>query len=401
MPLSSHELPLLPDEMWEGDRTLLTWPTAAVLNSRQSRYPVGADPWVRSTIEAATWVAREGTALISGAGLATWEMGLWAAGEALGGVIVLAGVPGNAPSSAVEKQLQELLRDFTLSHQSVLVLPYRESARSPKGLWQVRDRWIMEHAKLLLPVSIRPGGFFESTLRRNDLAQKVDARFLTDYAPRRNVFPRRPHVDIVRARLRPDDWLGWAIHWTRTQHGPWPGERARSFYRDLAASGNSYPRDALATLNRILEEQIVRGSRRHMPLQKAMIGFTELHPADALELMRWRRRYVEFSYEPYGVAVRTAALLQRGARIVRYGTPEERKALPVSERPFFQTVSSKKADWRAEREIRLEGDLDLSALNPEDVRIIIRSEAERARVSKSPWPLVVLSGGVDTAAGAD
>ena len=387
----ANELTLFPETLWQGDTTLLTWPSAAVLNSRQSRYPVGAEPWVRATIEAATSVARDGAALISGVGLIPWEVGLWAAGEALGGIIILAGVPAGSDSRVVEKQTQQILREYTLSHQAALVIPYEEDTRSPKHQWKARDRWIFERAGRLLPVSIRPGGYFEELLEQNDFSSKADLRFQTTYGPHRHSFPPALKPEAVHSRFADDFWNGWSIHWTRTQRGPWPGERARSFYRDLASSDNSYPRDALMTLKRIVAEKRLRGSGRHMPFQRLMVGFSELHPADALNLMRWRKRYVEPSFEPYGIAVRTEALLKTGARRVCYGSAEEGKRLPVMEKLYFQTVTSDKSDWKSEKEIRLAGDLDLAALRPENVRVIVRTSKEIGTLQELPWPVYSLS----------
>jgi len=385
MNLDPSALPLYPPECWQGDQTLLTWPSAAVLNSRQGKYPVGSEEWVRATINAASTAAREGFALVSGIGLATWELGVWAAGESLGGIILLAGVPGSWPRIKRERHLQQILREFTLSHQPALVVPYIEKGKSPKAMWQQRDRWILDNARKLFPVSIRPGGFFDDALAESGFSLKSDTRFRIEYAPRRHRFSALPTPEFAEKRLRRTEWEGWAVHWTRTSAGQWPGELARSYYSDLAASENEPPRSALTTLARITTEKLIRGSGRHMPLGREMVGFTTLSPSESLSLMRWRKRFVQVSFEPYGIAVRTDALLRGGARAIRYVSPEEAAKLEASERIFHQTVANDRADWAKEAELRWDGDLDLNRFESDEVRLITLHEKEWNRLPASPW----------------
>lgn len=379
-------LELFDRESWVGDLTLLTWPAATVLNSRQSRYPCGAEEWVRSTVRAASWAAREGFCLLAGVDLATWELSAAVASDALGAVILLAGVPANWPSSRVQGRLDDFAAQFNLSHQAALVIPYRESPRSPKEQWPLRDRWIAEHADLLLPVSLREGGSLESLLSTVIEDSRIDDRFRTAYSPRRHAFPALPDVETAKESLR-DDWEGWALHFTRSHAGPWPDETRLDYYRALQASEEVPPRLALATLGHILVTGHIYGSSRHMPLGRPAVGFTQLPPWEALQLMGWRRRYAEPSSEPYGIAVRSERLLKLGAKEVRYGSVEEAKTLAASERLFFQTVDPEGHDWSVERELRHPGGLQLSQFPVEEVRILVRSEGGAAELDDLPYEL--------------
>jgi len=53
---------------------------AAVLNSRQSKTPVGNDPWVKNTLAAVGDIAEQGLVLLTSLGMLTWELVAWACG---------------------------------------------------------------------------------------------------------------------------------------------------------------------------------------------------------------------------------------------------------------------------------------------------------------------------------
>jgi hypothetical protein len=108
-----------------------------------------------------------------------------------------------------------------------------------------------------------------------------------------------------------------------------------------------------------------------------MVAFTELTPADSLKLMRWRPRWSRWSFEPYGIAITREAAANIGARPVRYVDETEWKSFADAEKPFSHRRGRKADIWPAECEWRIAGDVDLSAIPAEDIRLLVRDHAER------------------------
>lgn len=369
--------PLLPLEHARGDLALLESPAAALLTSRQGRMPVGSEPWVRATMEAIDWLRGRGFALLAGVGVKTWELGLALASHEGVPVNVPVGVPEKAPPEVVAETLAAVAEDFRLDPTRSLLLPFpeRSTRGSKRRRLAARDRFIVEAATLLLPLSLRPGGGLDSLAGEPGPAAKLDRRFEVEYAPRPYHALRPPEPDAVHRALAGFTWRHVA-HWTRACPGPWPGERAIDYYLDLVRSGDVPPRSAFATLRRIAEERRIRASSWRMPGGRRMVSFSALHPAEMTGRMRWRRRYVRASFEPYGVAVNRDAIGDLGGREVLYGNAEERRALPPGEEPFFQSFSEA-AYWPNEWEWRLAGDLSLDRLDPAAITLLVATPEER------------------------
>jgi hypothetical protein len=240
-------------------------------------------------------------------------------------------------------------------------------------------------AQKIFPISIRPGGRLDTLLKANADSGKVDDRFHIDYAPP-TYGPT--HYDISRIKLEVENW-DFITHWTRTRHGPWPGEPRAAFYSRLLASENRYPNSALDTLINIISERKIRASSDKIRDSFPAIGFSECHPNDILKILRWCPRRVNWNFEPYGVAISRSVAEKMGAKPVIYGTGEDYRKFSESAKPFFQSRGGEAVDWSGEREWRHIGDIDLNQIRDDQIMFFVwrRSEAEYLR-KMTPSPVV-------------
>jgi hypothetical protein len=260
----------------------------------------------------------------------------------------------------------------------MVVMETERTGRSPKLYWPARDRAAVALAQKIFPVSLRPGGRLATLTKSAEVESKIDRTFQIDYC---HPSFKRAQYDITRSALSSSNW-DYIVHWTRTRHGPWPGERRIDFYNRLLSSGSNYPNDAFSTLCRIADEGRIRASAEKIRDSVPAIGFTECDPAASLAMMRWLPKRVNWNFEPYGVAIKTEAARRIGIRPVIYGTGHEYENLPDSEKQYFQSSGEKNdVDWSREREWRHIGDLDLRRLPVEDLLFIAwrKSEAEMLR----------------------
>jgi len=352
-----------------------------ILNSRQSKRPCNRDDWVSGTVRAVGSAIGQDLTVITSVGLSTWELTVHLV-NIRGGrqIVVLPSMAGEPVASVIGRTLA----DFRLDPSRCLfVTPVAATApvRGAKGGWPERDVTALELADALLPVSIRPGGSFDGLLRGPAAAHKeVSNDFRVDY---------HPSLDRVRYNfahcsgnpaLDDPNWR-YVIHWTRSSHDPYPGETRFEYYRDILTT-DTYCRSAYHTLLRIAVEKTIRSSNRFIRGGYRVVSFSALHPLDAVRLMRWRRRYVSYSFEPYGVAVRTDCAVAAGLRPVIYGNDAVYARLAENERPFFQKHGSQVADWRPEEEWRYEGGFGLGNLPVDGVRLITYSRQEAIELQR-------------------
>jgi len=348
----------------------------AILNSRQTKTPVAHDPWVLRTLAAVDYVVSAGDSVISSVGMSTWDLVTWRTAMVGGALELVLPIPNDGDGSETKTAV---CRDFALNWSATrchfLRMPKDEIAK--KTWWPERDQTVTDMADVILPVSVRPNGLLMEFIARHGL--KTNLRFQTEYKPR----PHHVRELVDRSRLTPEiqDWQGdYLIHWTRSSNGPWPGETAASYFTDLIMAKDQFCRSAAKTLQRILQERVVRGSDWRVAGDQPVVSFTELPPVDSLALMRWRARWARWSFEPYGIAVHRDWATQQGARPVRYVSDTEWRTLAPEDKPYCHRIGKASGAWPAEREWRCQGDFSLRDAPPGAIRVIVRDETEKENI---------------------
>jgi hypothetical protein len=282
------------------------------------------------------------------------------------------------PDEGGDGQVSRILEDYGLDSVSVDIrFPDETACRGldRKRRWQLRDTTAIRLADLVAPVSIRPDG------RLRELVQSVDpgVEVCNDFRVAWDKSCWTPRYSFSGLTLRPRPEGEWLIHWTRASQGPWPGERIATFFAGMLGNPAVYARSAGATLARILTEGLIRGSGWKMPGVERAVAFTALTPPEVLPLMRWRARFVRYTFEPYGIAIRRDALAGLGARVVAYrgGNGAE------NEDRLFIHAEGGRTDWKREKEWRFRGDLALDGIDRRDLIALVPgpSAAEELRRS--------------------
>jgi hypothetical protein len=338
---------------------------------------------VRGTIAAVQAASDAGCTLITSVGMNTWELALWAASDKKCKLIVL------IPSEKRRSQLscaEEVAGDFNIDLSTCLWLsiPPSPGSRGRKGWWDMRDSLAFNLAHCIYPVSIRPGGRWDILLNSPEAAPKeIIDEYKTPYPKTRKSIPILPK-QIKVPEIRPWPYL---THWTRRCYGPWPGEKASDFYKDLAASDDDYPRSASATLVRILTELCIRGSSERIRGGANVVAFTAIPPDEALGLMKWRGRFARPTFEPYGVCVHRKAAQAAGIKPVEY-LPE---GLESSTTPKALQQGFGRGFWPAEAEWRAVGDVNLAEINPQFIRVLVPTESDALNTSSvAPFKIIPL-----------
>ncbi|MFH1688353.1 MAG: hypothetical protein ABIE70_12640 [bacterium] len=357
--------------------------SAAILLSRQSLRPCGADPWVRATQQAVLWAASEGHRLHTSLGMTTWELVL-----ALASLNAVPVTLHLASSTAADPLLaNHLEHDFGLSQEKTRVITVDEStpAAASGSVMLRRDQSVVEAADVIIPISVRPGGHMAALIAQAQArGKRVIDTFVVPYPRQQGALSYRVNEDCLNPELTGFAPGEYVVHWTRAANRHWPDERPLDFYSALVAS-YAYPRDALATLRHILTTRRIIASGRHMPRAVKTVSFTACEPIAMIPHMRWRARWREMSFEPYGIGIRTARAQSIGIESVVY---VERRTKNPAEQWKTQTMGIK-TDWRTEREFRHRGNLDLTDLPLDDLIVFCRFPREADALRKETGLRVV------------
>jgi len=306
----------------------------------------------------------------------TWELVLACASMAQVPQVVF--VPAFT-SGDYRKHREMLIRQFaldeTLTRFEPLVFPDCDRVK----IRHLRDETIVSAAELLLPVSLRPGGNMQRLLQTClDGNKRIVDSFQTEYQERESPLAyawenRQLNPDIVTTG---EPYL---IHWTRTSNTAWPDETLLDYYRAVINS-DTYPRTAFATLTNIITKGRITASSSHMPLNTPTVSLSGLSPHEVIPLMRWRARYRQMSFEPYGIGIRKEYALAVGIRAVQY---YDRSAPRPAGLPAWLTQSKGDiTDWRAEQEYRHHGDIDLRGIPRTQLLAVTLTAAEAEKLQK-------------------
>lgn len=343
--------------------------TCLILNSRQSKRPCGADEWVAATKDAISHYSSRESLFLTSIGMNSWELTVHLV-NILGGrqIIVI-------PTDLTEYgyfSIDDFLRSFRLDEERTSLLILNSSKDQPSEEWpQARDEFLFASARILVSVSVRPSGRLQSLLANSNGI--VDSSFRTHYRKPTD----RVHYDWNGINLNPRVGDGWdgLTHWTRSGFSPLETGDHFDFYSAILES-KGYPFSALHILERILQDGRILASSRFIRGGYPVVSLTAQSPIDAIKLMRWRKRYAYYSFEPYGISIDASFAHRLGIRPVSYGTVADFDSLPEPDRPFFQNAGSEVAEWRPEAEWRHVGDLNLRDIPPEMMRVYTYRESE-------------------------
>ena len=344
---------------------------AAILLSRQPLRPTGLTPWVRQSVMAARWIKDNGMGLVSSTGMQTWEL-LTALASDL--KIPLRLVIAAMSEEEFLRECDLATAEFNLDPALTEFTPCPFDEAYPKSSLSWRDDFVVKLADTLIPVSCRPSGSMAIRLAEAERSgRQIHPEFAVTYSEKRTALK----YDLSNQSLNTDlDSLDgkYLIHWTRGASSAWPKESRIGFYRDLLQSVQ-WPRAALDTLIHIMRSKTILSSGRHMPGLIPTVSFSALAPREVVPLMRWRARYSEMSFEPYGIGIECSVGREIGVREVIYYDAARNRSIPCDDIWLIQS-RGKITDWTAEREYRCLGDLSLREVPRESLALFCMTELE-------------------------
>ncbi len=341
---------------------------AAILLSRQSLRSCGDTAWIEKSVEAVEWAVCQNLTVCGSMGMITWE--LITALSIMSDCRCLIYVP-SIDKEDFSRSCTWLAKQFELNEERCEYHSVNGLCVDKAEINKLRDEQIICDADIILPVSIRPSGRLEKLLEGH--AEKIDRRFQVDYdeSSKRiayRVDPSTLHNDLEELNQR------YLIHWTRATNDAWPSENKIDFYRDLIES-DAWPRSAFETLRRIMSDRIIHASDRHMPQKEKTVSFTALSIKEVIPLMRYRARYRQMSFEPYGIGIEREEAKRIGIKPVEYYNAEKNSKPPGI--PAWLTQSEgMKGDWKAEDEYRCRGSINLDDISADKICLFCRFESE-------------------------
>jgi hypothetical protein len=189
----------------------------------------------------------------------------------------------------------------------------------------------------------------------------------------------------------------YLLHWTRRNHGPWPGETVAKYLDDLILDAPAANHDRTSTLCRILVTRRLVASKQLTRDSTPVVCFSGVRADQLCQLRTFRSHVGRWDFETIGIAIRKSFVERLGGRPVIYGDEMTWAALDPPDRPYFQvshsiSKSGGMNDWTREQEWRVVGDVDLRQIKPDEAFLFVSSPSEAQEVARySRWPVVNLS----------
>lgn len=352
---------------------------ALILNSAHTKYPLGSDVWIQASVRAVDTLAQSDVTVLCSTDPMPWSLVTYCAGRSGMNIELIVKAPGNLTGEA---EFNTIVGEYDLDRtrtDPLFLDTHSEKNIRLKKSWQVRDRLAVETAQTIYPVSIRAGGRLATLIGSAPVKTKVRDDFAISWSQGGYL----PRYTFEGRRVNPLPSGNWIIHWSRASQGPWPGEKAWQFYHDLLEYPDRYVRSAEATLARIIDEKLIRGSSWKLPEGERAVAFTALSLDAALPLMRWRKRFVRNTFEPFGIAVRSATLIDYGARPVQY---REGETGGSHGNRLFSHVHGIRTDWSCEQEWRVRGDFPLAGIDNRDLIALVPDKIAKEALLKRIQP---------------
>jgi len=345
--------------------------TGVILLSRQPLRPCRRNKWLARTVMAFKSLARGDLRLLTSHGMQTWD--ILTALASLHNVSRKIYIPASSHAEFM-RTAACLTEQFVLERSLTAFVPviFDADKISKREALVLRDERIIGDADRLIPVSIKSGGNMETLLNRFNHKNCIRS-FQTDYRKQENslayVITENELTDEIKSLG--DSYL---FHWTRTFNTAWPDEKLLDYYRAVLTC-DRYPRTAFDSLRRILSRNKICATSKNMPGNRATVSFTGLPPEALTPLVRWRARYQQMSFEPYGIGIDKKCALDTGIRPVIYYDKKDNARIENENRWLTQS-HGEITDWRREKEYRIKGDFDLTEIPREYLRAVCRFPGE-------------------------
>jgi len=344
------------------------------LISRQNLYPTINDQWVKKVFEAFKVIKNYEVTIFTSVFIPTWELQIYLCKkEYIKQIIVVPAKSNNEFFDLCTFYKDQFLLDERISTFYHLNI----DSVSDKEISHFRDSYIINHSDVLYPISIREKGFFSKLLSAN--TTKSDTIFKIPYFY--NHIKKSYKINIANCKGIPESIEDkYLFHWTRKTKSKWPDENYFDYYNSIINS-SKYTRDAFSTLNHILDKMCICSSDRHLSKNCKSVSFSGLNPKRFIDNFRWRKRYTEMSFEPYGIGIDKKYALNNGFVKVEYVEPINIKNVDIDKKWMVHSKGISN-NWSNEEEYRFSGDVDLSLIPKDKLLCICLHKNEAQEIQK-------------------
>jgi len=353
--------------------------SATILNSRQAIHFCRKDKWIQQTLKAIKMIKEKKLILYSSIGPPNWEL-LTALGV-LNKLNLKLIIPVKGEKNWKETK-KIITSQYSLNLDLTDFIPlFHNGINQPKAIMSKRDSLIMEQADILIPVSIRSKGNMETLIEQyGNNTKKIIIEFLTPHQKREKPLSYTINPDKINPQIM--NWQNdYLIHWTRSFNSAWPTEKTIDFYRAISESV-VYPRTAFRSLQNIITTSVIKASSKNMPDNTETVSFSNLSPIEMVPLFKWRSRYKQMSFEPYGIGIEKNFALSLNILPVAYYDKNKPHANDKNIPVWLTQSQGTKTNWKNEHEYRHWGDFQLTKIPANKMCLFCRTETEAKQITK-------------------
>lgn len=346
----------------------------AILNSRQGLYPCRLHNWIQQTVKALNSIQLSQPIILSSIGMSTWEILTIAASELQLQIEIYIQIREKQTEQEV---IADTISEYNLNSKLVSFVSIFED--SDKEFQKKRDMSIISSANTIYPISVRSNGNLEKLFIENKI--EVNNSYNTAYEKRKGKIAYTLDSSMLSKEIQniSDDYI---IHWTKTSKDKWHHERQSDYYSDVLHSDN-YPRKAIDTLNNILKLKTIYATPTHMPQNIPTVSFTSLTPQQMIPLFKWRSRYQEMSFEPYGIGIKkNIAVSKKIQEVLYYEKSDSHNVLNSNSDVWLTQSKGMYTNWESENEFRHLGDFHFAEINKNDIILFTRYKKEADQLYK-------------------
>jgi hypothetical protein len=326
-------------------------------------------PWIQQTLAVCKKISENNDTLLTSIGQNTWNFQLFCG--TLLKIKMRIVVP--AIDRKIFKKISNHYKEQFKGNENKVEYVFIKCNSNDKN--NIRDQYIINNSERIFPISIRKNGFFYKSLKSNEI---IDTTFEINYVAHPCEKRKKKYQPIDSKKF--NNLENYLFHWTRKPKENWPNENQFDYYMSILRKDDGY-RTAFDTLCNILDNNLIYSSSRHASKTSKMVSFTGSPIYQFFDLMKWRNKYNEMSYEPYGIGINREDALKIGFKKVLYCSRDEFDKLTIDEKKIYHS-SGIKTDWSKENEYRYFCDLDLNKIPKEKKICICQNSDESSYVEK-------------------